>query len=312
MKEKVSVIIPTYNPDQTIIRCVKSITDQTYSNIEIIIIDDGSEAKGAIKELSKKFGNSVKIIENKHGGVSNARNKGIEESSGKYILFIDSDDYIDETLIDELINNISANSIIIPRRNSDTKKINTTTGENYIKMMACGKAQGFCTGILFRNKQIRFPSDTGYMEDAVYLIRQIKLIKTIKSTKAKYYFGDNKKSITRSSEYTNIINNLLSVHTSIGYLKKEIPQYEKALNIKEYRITESLLAKVKDRESLKKILKNKRIHEQLNEHKKEHCVYKIPLVLAARGYTNCLFAYIEIRNVIKKVPSWIRTRLNYR
>lgn len=89
--ELVSVIVPTYNRADTIERAIKSIIKQTYTNWELIIIDDGSVDN--IKKVVKPYlNNQIKFYENGHKGVCAARNKGIELSKGKYLAFLDSDD----------------------------------------------------------------------------------------------------------------------------------------------------------------------------------------------------------------------------
>ena len=91
--KKVSVIIPLYNEEKYILDCINSVINQTYKNIEIIVIDDKS-TDNSLKLLKKIKDNRIKIIElNENKGVSNARNKGIEEATGDYLCFIDSDDF---------------------------------------------------------------------------------------------------------------------------------------------------------------------------------------------------------------------------
>ena len=92
---KVSVIIPAYNAEKTIIRCLKSVCEQKLSNIEILVVDDGSEDSTAsiVKNLAEKD-SRIRYIYKDNGGVSSARNKGLECAKGKYISFVDSDDYV--------------------------------------------------------------------------------------------------------------------------------------------------------------------------------------------------------------------------
>ena len=105
--EKVSIIIPVYNAYTVIDKCIQSIINQTYKNIEIILINDGSKDK-SIEKLNyyeKKYKN-IKIINKKNEGVSKTRNLGIKKATGKYIMFIDNDDYIDNTYVETLLNEI--------------------------------------------------------------------------------------------------------------------------------------------------------------------------------------------------------------
>jgi glycosyltransferase involved in cell wall biosynthesis len=88
---KISVIIPTYNRASLIARAVDSVLSQTLNDFEVIIIDDGS--KDNTKEVLQQYEGKIKYIYQNNGGISKARNRGIQESVGKYIAFLDSDDY---------------------------------------------------------------------------------------------------------------------------------------------------------------------------------------------------------------------------
>jgi glycosyltransferase involved in cell wall biosynthesis len=90
MNPKVSVIIPNYNYEKFIAATVESVLSQTYKNIEIIIVDDGSKDNSL--EVLKQFGDKIRIIEQKNAGVSVARNHGVSLSTGEYIAFLDADD----------------------------------------------------------------------------------------------------------------------------------------------------------------------------------------------------------------------------
>lgn len=93
--QKISVIVPVYNVEKYLSRCIDSIISQTFSDFELILVDDGStDSSGKIcDEYGKKDGR-VKVIHKKNGGQSSARNAGIENSTGEYISFVDSDDWI--------------------------------------------------------------------------------------------------------------------------------------------------------------------------------------------------------------------------
>lgn len=102
-KAKISIVVPVYNVECYLNRCVTSIIKQTYSNIEIILVDDGSTDNSGI--LCDNFKDSrIKVIHKKNGGLGRARNTGIRCSTGRYIMFVDSDDYIDNTMVENLYN----------------------------------------------------------------------------------------------------------------------------------------------------------------------------------------------------------------
>ena len=114
---KVSIIIPVYNVEKYIMKCINSVFEQTYKNIEIILVDDGSiDKSGEICDEIVKDNNDVIVIHKENGGLSSARNSGIEMATGDAIFFLDSDDYISSSCIENcvsmLINNNADISIV--------------------------------------------------------------------------------------------------------------------------------------------------------------------------------------------------------
>ena len=107
---KVSIIIPVYNVQKYLRKCLDSIVNQTFKNIEIIIINDGSSdnSLNICKEYSKKD-KRINIINKHNEGVSKARNTGLLYATGEYISFIDSDDWVEQNMIEELYNSITSN-----------------------------------------------------------------------------------------------------------------------------------------------------------------------------------------------------------
>lgn len=103
-EEKVSIIIPVYNIQEYVGRCINSIIHQTYSNIEIIIVDDGStDNSGSICDEYKMKDNRIRVIHKRNGGLSSARNAGIEIANGELLSFVDGDDWVDEKYIETLV-----------------------------------------------------------------------------------------------------------------------------------------------------------------------------------------------------------------
>lgn len=103
-KELVSVIVPIYKVEKYICRCVDSIINQTYHNLEIILVDDGSpDGCPAICDEYAKRDERITVIHQKNKGLSAARNSGLEKASGNYIFFVDSDDFINENVIKVMV-----------------------------------------------------------------------------------------------------------------------------------------------------------------------------------------------------------------
>ncbi|EPX11381.1 glycosyltransferase family 2 protein [Streptococcus agalactiae] len=105
--EKISIIIPVYNVKKYLNDCIQSVINQTYNNLEIILIDDGStDGSGDYCDEIAKKDSRIFVYHKTNGGLSEARNVGIKISTGKYITFIDSDDYIENLYIETLYNSL--------------------------------------------------------------------------------------------------------------------------------------------------------------------------------------------------------------
>ncbi|MBR2786956.1 MAG: glycosyltransferase [Clostridia bacterium] len=101
----ISIVVPIYNVEEYLKRCVDTIINQTYKNLEIILVDDGAkDNSGKICDEYINKDNRIKVIHKENGGLSDARNVGLENANGEYIAFIDSDDYISKDFIEKLYN----------------------------------------------------------------------------------------------------------------------------------------------------------------------------------------------------------------
>ena len=108
---KVSIIVPIYNVENYLDRCLDSLVNQTYHNIEIIAVNDGSidNSERIVNKYIKSFPHIIKYIYKKNGGLSSARNVGLKAMSGDYVCFIDSDDYIELNFVEKLIDSLNTN-----------------------------------------------------------------------------------------------------------------------------------------------------------------------------------------------------------
>lgn len=192
--KKVSIIIPVYNNEIYLKKCLDSIINQTYDNIEIILINDGSSDNSLkiMKNYSKKDKRII-IIDKENEGVSIARNAGIKKSSGEYITFVDSDDYLELDAIEKLYNEIDTKNVDIVRSNYQVhykKSDNIDVGSLYhlenniydkdsirkkiIPKMLSGEIPCF-VNLLMINKKILvktklFPIDIHMMEDVIFYL----------------------------------------------------------------------------------------------------------------------------------------------
>ena len=103
---KVSIIVPVYNVEKYIEKCLNSLVNQTLEDIEIILVNDGSTDKSQtiIEQYQKKYPDVIKAYSTKNGGAAKARNYALEHVTGEYIGFVDSDDYISEEMYEKLYN----------------------------------------------------------------------------------------------------------------------------------------------------------------------------------------------------------------
>ena len=139
--ELVAVIIPFYNVERYIDRCLASVVNQTYKNLEIIIVDDGSQDKSIniVNDYINRFNNII-LIQKENGGISSARNKALDIANGNYIVFIDSDDYIEDNMIEKLYTDLLNTSSDISICNYFLEGSKTTINTPYKKRIVDRKS----------------------------------------------------------------------------------------------------------------------------------------------------------------------------
>lgn len=218
MNNKVSVIIPVYKVEAYLDRCLSSIVDQTYSNIEIILVDDGSPDKSG--ELCDKWAQTddrIIVIHKENGGLSSARNAGIEAATGDFYFFVDSDDWVTKEAISSLVSiavkteaDIVSGSYIITSERHDDLSVK----DNYVVMnrekaleyyLQIGMAKTISDypawGKLYKQQLFdteRFPVGQLY-EDVATVYKLIKKAnKYVKSEQVIYFYYKNNNSITHN------------------------------------------------------------------------------------------------------------------
>ncbi|QTD37559.1 glycosyltransferase [Polaribacter batillariae] len=182
MEDLISIIIPVYNTHQYLEACINSVNNQTYANVEVIVVDDGSnqKTKNKIQELSTKID---VLLTQENSGQSTARNLGIENAKGNYIVVLDSDDYFESTFCEKALKKIKQNNevkIVTCRANiifnNKIKDIFIPKGGDLSKMIIKNTAMGSC---MFKRKDWQYV--TGYdekmrkgFEDWEFYIRLLK------------------------------------------------------------------------------------------------------------------------------------------
>ena len=169
----ITVVIPIYNVDKYLEKCVESVINQTYKNIEIILVDDGStDESGKICDDYKEKDSRIEVIHKKNGGLSDARNFGIEQATGKYITFIDSDDIVEKDYIEYLYN-------LIKKYNSEISIC------AYSILMESGKkidnGKGYCEEKLTKLEALdRMLNEKGYSVSACAKLYDVELFKNVR------------------------------------------------------------------------------------------------------------------------------------
>ena len=171
----ISIVVPIYKVEKYINKCIESILNQTYKNLEIILVDDGSPDNcGKIADEYAKKDNRIKVIHKQNGGLSDARNAGIDIAKGKYIGFVDSDDYIEKDMYEYLINLINENNTDISicdfkyiyedetvKRNKEQKVQNITLNKKEALIELLGNKIGnYAWNKLYKAelfKEVRYP-----------------------------------------------------------------------------------------------------------------------------------------------------------
>lgn len=183
----VSVVIPVYNTEKYLNTCLDSVLAQSYSKIEVLLVDDGStDTSGAICETYKNKDVRVKIFHLENGGVSQARNFGISQSKGQYLCFVDSDDTIDEKYIENFVKyleedvNIYIQGCRIIKNNQTTEVIAyKANGIQYIENIfkqnrlcshgyACGKMYN---STFIKKNAIEFDDNLKFSEDLLFILQ---------------------------------------------------------------------------------------------------------------------------------------------
>ena len=182
---KISIIVAVYNCEKTLTKCIKSLLEQTYQNIEIILIDDGSKDKSGkiCDEFSFKH-NKISVIHSENNGVSSARNIGIQNAVGDYIGFVDSDDYVDKDMFLKLASMMNdqcslAMCGVYNQKNIYPKEIIIMEQEQAaLAVLQPQSFMGYVCNKLFKAKIIRdnnlwFDEKIFFGEDLVFVIQYL-------------------------------------------------------------------------------------------------------------------------------------------
>jgi len=260
---KVSIIVPVYNPEEYFTRCIDSILHQSLLDIEIIIIDDGSDNPSYIQHILDEYHDSrIQLIHQDHKGVAAARNKGIVLSKGEYIGFVDSDDYIDPDMFYKLyitgkntdadivngnfhiINENEIESKISYFRNNNLdldvpiRKYSKPEISSIINSANTDKVlwfvwKGIYKNAIIQNHNIRFPEELSLGEETPFVLECMFNSSIIAATDEKlYYYIQRQGSLTKrkyKKGYLEILERLYQAKINV-YHRYDYDNYHMDLN----------------------------------------------------------------------------------
>ncbi len=309
---KISVIIPIYNVEKYLIRCLKSIVNQTLKEIEIILVNDGSTDNS--NKICSDFAindSRIRIINKKNGGLSDARNFGLEVATGDYISFIDSDDYVDLSMLESMcelalkynVDIVTCNLVKVNELNEEFKKLpQSNVVNNYIDLkkdfsyfgeMSCFACNKLFKKELFLNQRFKKGLHFEDIELIPKLILESK--KIIHSNNYFYKYFERQDSISKSYTRKGLdifkaIENVTSTFKISNY-NYEVNELKRFQILQGFYSFLAYVAYVKDKELKQEML------SILNNKIKEYSISRIDILKYNRFGENYLLS-LEFKKII--------------
>lgn len=254
--KKISVIVPIYNAEKYIARCLDSILIQAKENIELVLVNDGStdRSEEIIKTYLGKCKSSIKYIKKPNDGVANTRNIGLEKSTGDYIIFVDSDDYIDkdlfknlESYIEQDIDIIKYKAIIETEEEEQIGQLegpifDVTTGEEAFSKLCFVDEMVDALWVyaykkeLFTKNKLKFVKDADHEDFGLIPLVILKANTFISTNIQGYHYVQSKNSVTRNGDYDKTVKKVFDT----------LIQYDNMINqIKSYKVSDKVKEDVK-------------------------------------------------------------------
>lgn len=241
---KISIIIPVYNAEDTIERCINSILKQKYSDYEIILINDGSKdnSEKIILSYAEK-NNSIKYISKENSGVADTRNYGIEKATGDYIIFVDSDDYVKDTIftdiseyLDKGVELIKWKGVLVDETGNEISKIDgpvfeETTGEDGFNKLY--SKDTFIDALwvyaikrsIFKENNFKFTTNTYHEDFGLLPLIIVKAKSMVSIEKYNYFYVQTKTSIMRGNEYQKEVKKAYDSLQQYDNINRGIKEY---------------------------------------------------------------------------------------
>jgi len=311
--QKISIIVPVYNTEKYLSKCIESLIGQTYNNLEIIIINDGStdNSENIVKNyLERDY--RIKYFKKENGGLSDARNYGVLKATGDYICFVDSDDYIDRELFEKLskyfnqeYDLIKYKAIKVDEEGKEIEKINgpiftNKNGQEAFEILRLDDVYLEAAWLylfktqFYKDNKFEFLENTYHEDFGLIPLILLKANKVASTNIYGYYYVQSEESITRNTPYEQTVKRANDIFVHYGnmlkYVEKNSVTKMTKDNIKMF-YTNSILLKVEE-------LKDKEQKEYINKIKKDKLIKNIK-VRNLKQLIKKILLYINIKLYIK-------------
>lgn len=276
---KFSIIVPVYNVEEYIDKCLKSIFNQTYKDFEVIVVDDGTEDNSM--DIVNKY--DVIVVKEKNSGLSTARNNGVKKAKGEYLLFVDSDDYLEKDLLKNINDNLSDNPDVLrfqikevdedKETNYNEEGFDTTNGVDAFNKISkyhyIENAWAYAINRkYYLDNNYKF-KDGSYHEDFGLIPLVIIKANTVKSISyIGYNYRQRNNSIMNNNDYEKTKNKVKDFLNHYKYLIKEIDKLNIESSVFKSYISNSLIIKIcelkgNDYKEYKKVLKELNVYNNV-------------------------------------------------
>ena len=240
-KALISLIIPVYKVEKYLEKCIQSVINQTYENLQIILVDDGSPDNcGKICDEYAKKDHRIEVIHKSNGGLSDARNKGLEIAKGEYIGFVDSDDYIEADMYEVLYNLLKQYNADVSICNFYTVsqgKISIKNADNGIneynrieilkEILLDKNIQSYAWNKLYKKElfdEIKYPIGKKYEDIGTTFYLLEKCNKVVVTGKSEYYYINRQDSIVNNVTESTITDYIELIMQRYDYIEKNIKE----------------------------------------------------------------------------------------
>lgn len=333
----VSIIIPIYNGEIHIEQCLDSIINQSYKNIEIIAINDGSiDRSREILEKYTNLDNRIRLINQKNKGPSEARNNGLENSNGKYILFIDVDDTVEQFYIEAMVNKIESENLDLvccgykdlslygEFDHTDFRFSTSISLDEFVKLV-CQGTGGVSWGKIYKHEiikkyNLKMDKNIFMCEDLIFVLEYVSHCKDFGAIDEYLYnynrFNPNSISSNISIDYienyrkvfNRITNILISMEMNEDYIEKIIIDRVQGLTLnllERQSLDRTRVGKLDAIKNIKFILSHDYINENINKFEAESLIYRIYIVIIKSRNIICIFMFgnllYRLKNLKKKI-----------